>query len=76
MDTQDLVERFRQEVAIQTHAQSLIEVYEARFGAMPAELRAAIVATSDDELLRSWLKLAATRSADDFAAAIRGVRAS
>jgi hypothetical protein len=54
----------------------LVEIYEARFGAMPGELRAAIEATHDEAMLRSWIKLAGTRSADELAAAIRATRAS
>ncbi|MEO7329051.1 MAG: hypothetical protein ABI193_10760 [Minicystis sp.] len=80
MDTQDVVEKFRAEAAqeggVRRGAEDLIEVYEARFGAMSAELRTAIERTGDDALLRAWLRLAATRSAEELAAAVRAVRAS
>jgi predicted transposase/invertase (TIGR01784 family) len=55
---------------------SLVDVYEARFGAMPEAIRAVIEATHDEPTLRVWLKLAGTRGADEIAAAIHTVRAS
>jgi hypothetical protein len=54
----------------------LVDVYEARFGAMPEAIRAVIEATHDEPTLRAWLKLAGTRGADEIAAAIHTVRAS
>ncbi len=80
MQTQDIVETWRQEAVRkgieQGIARSLIDVYEARFGAMPEELRVVIEATHDESTLRAWLKLAGTRGADEIAAAIRAFRAS
>jgi hypothetical protein len=55
---------------------SLIDIYEARFGAMPEELRAVIEDTHDEPTLRAWLKLAGTRGANEIAAAIRAFRTS
>ena len=80
MNTQDIVETWRKE-AIQEGVQegvqqSLIDIYEARFGAVPEEIRAVIEDTHDEPTLRAWLKLAGTRGADEIAAAIRGSRAS
>ena len=57
-------------------AHSLVEVYEARFGAMPGDLRAAVEDTDDEPTLVAWLRLAGTRSADEIAAVIRSSRAS
>jgi len=57
-------------------ARSLIDIYEARFGAMPEELRAMVEATHDEATLRAWLKLAGTRGPDEIAAALRVARAS
>jgi predicted transposase/invertase (TIGR01784 family) len=57
-------------------ARSLIDVYEARFGTMPEEIRAMIEATHDEPTLRAWLRLAGTRGADEIAAAIHAFRAS
>jgi hypothetical protein len=84
MNTQDIVETWRRE-AVQEGieqdiergiARSLIDVYEARFGAMPEEIRAVIEDTHDEPTLRAWLKLAGTRGADELAAAIHAFRAS
>jgi hypothetical protein len=57
-------------------ARSLVDVYEARFGAIPEAIRVVIEATHDEPTLRAWLKLAGTRGADEIAAAIHAVRAS
>ena len=57
-------------------ARSLVDVYEARFGAMAEGIRAVIEDTHDETTLRSWLKLAGTRGADEVAAAIRAFRPS
>jgi hypothetical protein len=80
MDTQDIVEKWRNE-AIQEGvdfglAATVIEFYEDRLGTMPAELRSAVEATHDKRTLRTWIKLAATASAPDIAAAIRASRPS
>jgi hypothetical protein len=84
MDTQDIVETWRREAVQegitqgvkQGVAHSLVEVYEARFGAMPEDLRAVVEDTDDEPTLVAWLRLAGTRSADEIAAAIRSFRAS
>jgi flagellar biosynthesis/type III secretory pathway protein FliH len=57
-------------------AHSLVEVYEARFGAMPEDLRAVVEDTDDEPTLVAWLRLAGTRGAGEIAAAIRAFRAS
>ena len=76
MNTQDIVETWRREAVQEGFQQSLIEIYEARFGTMPEEIRAVIDDTHDEPTLRAWLKLAGTRSADEIAAAIHAFRAS
>jgi hypothetical protein len=84
MSTQDLYEEWRQKTEQagvergieRTRKQDLLETYETRFGAIPAELRAAIEATHDGPTLHAWLKLALTRSAEEIAAAIRASSAS
>jgi predicted transposase/invertase (TIGR01784 family) len=53
---------------------SLINIYEARFGAMPEEIRAVIEATHDEPTLLAWLTLAGTRGVDEITAAIRASR--
>ena len=57
-------------------AHSLIEVYEARFGAMPQDLRAVVEDVDDEPALVRWLRIVGTGSADEIAAAIRSFRAS
>jgi flagellar biosynthesis/type III secretory pathway protein FliH len=84
MDTQDIVETWRRE-AVQEGVkqgveqgikQGLIEVYEARFGAMDEDLRAVVEDMDDEAVLVTWLRLVGTRSADEIAAALRSFRAS
>ena len=53
---------------------SLINIYEARFGVMPEEIRAVIEATHDEPTLLTWLTLAGTRGVDEITAAIRDSR--
>jgi hypothetical protein len=77
--TEDVVElwerRVREEGVQQGlaegHAQTLIAVYEARFGKMPSKLRSVILGTRDDATLRGWDALMATHSAEEIAAALR-----
>ena len=73
---QELIEQGRKQGIEQGIARSFVDVYEARFGAMPEAIRAVIEATHDEPTLRAWLKLACTRGADEIAAAIHAVRAS
>lgn len=91
MDSEDVVEKWWREAVqhgveqgraegaqlarAEGRACALIDVYEARFGAMPGELRAMVEDTHDEATLRGWVKLAGTGSADDLAAAIRARRA-
>lgn len=70
------LEQGREQGVKQGVAHSLVEVYEARFGAMPEDLRAVVEDTADGPTLVTWLRLAGTRSADELAAAIRSFRAS
>jgi hypothetical protein len=80
MDTQDIVETWRreavQEGVKQGVAHSLVQVYEARFGAMPEDLRAVVEDIDDEPTLVRWLRLVGTRSAEEIAATIRSFRAS
>ena len=70
------IEQGREQGLKQGVAHSLVEVYEARFGAMPGDLRAVVEDTADEPTIITWLRLAGTRSADELAAAIRSFRAS
>lgn len=74
MQTQDIVETWRQEAIQEGIARSLIGFYEARFGAMPDDVRGIIEDTHDEATLSGWVKLAGTHSADEVAAAIRASR--
>ena len=80
MNTQDIVETWRpeaiQEGVEQGIKRGIVRIYEARFGAMPEELRVVIEDTHDESILYAWLELAGTRGADEIAAAIRAFRAS
>jgi len=76
MDTQDIVETWRREAIQEGVKHSLVEVYEARFGAMPEDLRAVVEDIDDEPTLVRWLRLVGTRSADEIAAAIRSSRPS
>lgn len=76
MDTQDIVDKVRNEAVHEELVTTVVEFYEDRFGPMPAELRATVEATHDKRVLRGWVKLAAAATADDLAAAIRATRAS
>jgi hypothetical protein len=51
-------------------AHSLVDICEARFGAMPQELCTVIDATHDESTLRTWVRLASTREPGEIAAAI------
>jgi len=72
---QGVAQGLKQGVA-QGVAHSLVEVYEARFGAMPQDLRAVVERLDDEPTLVTWLRIVGTRSADEVAAAIRSFRAS
>jgi hypothetical protein len=79
LNTQDIVETWRQnakqEGREESHQegvkQSLFDLCEARFGAMLQDVRAVVEGTHDEAVLRSWIRLAATRSNDEMNAAIR-----
>lgn len=86
MHTQDIVEAWenraiqkgrvegRVEGRTEGLAQALIDLYEARFGAIPDDLRAVIADTHDDAALRAWVKISGTVSADEIAETIRRSR--
>jgi hypothetical protein len=83
MDTQDLYEVWKQKFQEDGREQgvnlglergvkqTLLAVYDARFGAMPAEIRTAIDATHDLATLERWSRLMATQSPQEIAAALR-----
>lgn len=55
--------------------QAITDIYEARFGAVPAALQAAIDAMTDIATLRRWITLVATGTPDEIAAALQPKRA-
>jgi hypothetical protein len=63
---QQVTEKTREQEAKQT----LRMLYEARFGAMPSTIAAAIEATHDVTALKRWILLVATRSPEEFTAAV------
>jgi predicted transposase/invertase (TIGR01784 family) len=73
---QQLIEQGRKQGIERGIARSLVDVYEARFGMMPEDLRTLIEDTHDESTLRAWLKLAGTRGVDEIAAVIRAFRPS
>jgi hypothetical protein len=78
MSTHELYEQWKREVenagVKQGLQQGLIAAYEARFGAVPGALAAAIGSTPDEERLRSWFGLIGTRSQEEIAAGLLGPR--
>jgi hypothetical protein len=73
---QQLIEQGRKQGIEQGIVRSLSNIYEARFGAMPEDLRAVVEATHDELTLLTWLTLAGTRGVDEITAAIRAFRPS
>lgn len=49
---------------------SLLDVYEARFGAVPEPIAAAVAKTKAPTTLRQWLRVFATASVEEIAAAV------
>jgi hypothetical protein len=83
MNTSELYEQWKQRIegegVERGLRQALVSVYESRFGAMPAEIRAAIEATHDAATLNRWTTVIGARSAEEIAdmvAADRGSLAS
>ena len=66
----DWARRMRQQGEEQGMRELLASTYEARFGAMPAELRAALDAAADVTTLPRWGALFATASDSEIAAAV------
>jgi hypothetical protein len=66
----DWEERVHQQGLEKGLREALLNAYQVRFGAVPAELHAAIQATTDTGTLRHWLALFVTGSPDAIAAAV------
>jgi hypothetical protein len=65
-------QKSREEGREQGYRRSFAALYEARFGDLPAPLRAAIEANEDEDTLQRWVVLAGTGSAEQIAAAVLG----
>ncbi len=80
MSTYEIVEAWkreqRQEGRHEGRQEAVLELYEDRFGALQEDLAAIVRATHDDAILRDWLKLTGTGTADEIKARLRGHRAS
>ncbi|WP_437916120.1 hypothetical protein WME73_14940 [Sorangium sp. So ce302] len=71
MTTQELVEQFIELGRTKGMARATIELYEARFGAMPPPLRLVVEAMRDLPTLRAWHLLAGTGTREDVHEALR-----
>lgn len=56
--------------------QAVMAAYQARFGAPPVDLVAAVERARDQAELERWLQIVITRSADEVIAALRRPRAA
>lgn len=76
MTTSDIYETWKQRVhdeGVQEGLQKgLVTFYQARFGTMPPQLRAALEAVSDPAVLERWSSIIATQSKDEIENALLG----
>ena len=74
MSIDGLYEQWEREVRQATREEdakrTLRMLYEARFGAVPSAIAAAVAATRDTATLERWIILTGTRTADEVAAAV------
>ena len=75
MSTMDLYEQWEQKTKAEGREQglkqSLVAAYQARFGALPADLAAAIETTHEMTVLNLWLKRIVTGTLEEIAEALR-----
>jgi hypothetical protein len=71
METQGIVETWKQKLKDEGRREALVAFYEARFGPVPADIRSAVERARDEATLETWIQLFATRSADEIAAALQ-----
>ncbi len=80
MSTYEIVEAWkreqRQEGRQEGRQEAVLELYEDRFGVLQEDLVAIVRAEHDPVILRDWLKLTGTGTADEIKARLRGHRAS
>ncbi len=70
MDTQDIVQRLKDEGRHEATQDNLLSIYRARFGSIPRKVRAAVERTHDDAALARWVEIFAARSAAEIIAAV------
>ena len=75
METRGIVgvweQRLKEEGLQKGEKKCLLATYKARFGAVPAKVRAAVEGTQVDATLESWIELFMFKSAAEIAAALR-----
>jgi hypothetical protein len=64
-------QKTKAEAREETLKESLLEVYQARFGTVPSEMVAVVEATHDEAVLSRWLNRTATGTPEEIAAALR-----
>lgn len=60
---------------VEGRAAMLLEVYEARFGAVPRWIATAVTKTKAPAVLQRWVRMFSTASAEEIAATLRAARA-
>jgi hypothetical protein len=65
MSTRDIVQELIDQGITQGIARSVLDLYEMRFGPPSAAVRASLELTSDESVLRQWLRVVATEPRDD-----------
>jgi len=70
------VEQARQQGRAEEMHNSLRAVYQARFGAPPRTIAAALARTHDPAVLQAWLPLFVTGSVEAIAAAVKPAKAA
>jgi hypothetical protein len=70
MDTQDIVQRLKDEGRHEAMQNNLLTIYRTRFGSVPRKVRAAIERTHDDSALARWVEIFVARSAAEIIAVV------
>jgi hypothetical protein len=70
MDTQDIVQRLKDEGRHEAMQNNLLTIYRTRFGSVPRKVRAAVERTRDDAALARWVEIFVARSTAEIAAAV------
>jgi hypothetical protein len=75
MDTQDIVQRLKDEGRHEARQKDLLTIYRTRFGSVPRKVRAAVERTHDDAALARWVEIFVARSAAEIVAAVAAKKA-